>query len=74
MFTNYRSDTYGSHAFGVYVAYEDRDRSRAAAERYFLLQSLPERRPAVRSPKRSVLRRLLALSPSAASQPGRAGA
>ena len=74
MFTNDGSDNYGSHAFGLYLAHEDRDRSRAAAERYFLLQSLPERRPAVRSPKRSVLRRLLAPSPSAASQPGRAGA
>ena len=74
MFSNHGSDNYGSHTFGVFIAHEDRDRSRAAAERYFLLQSLPERRPAAQGPKRSGLRRLLAFSASAATQPGRAGA
>ena len=73
MFTNHEFDKYATHTFGVFTANEDRDRSRAAAERYFLMASLPER-PATQPRNRSGLRRLLAFSASAATQPGRAEA
>lgn len=50
--------------YSIWSAQDDRDLSRAAAERYFLLQAAAERRSS--SPPRSRLRRLLtATGPSA---------
>jgi hypothetical protein len=62
VFTNHPFDNYGSHTISLFSSNQDRDRSRAAAERYFLLQSLPERRRAARAGTWSGLRRLLTAS------------
>ena len=40
---NYHHGPNAPFGVGVWTAIEDRDASRAAAERYFLLQNLPER-------------------------------
>jgi hypothetical protein len=56
--------------YGVWSVQEDRDLSRAAAERHFLLQAAAEQRG---TPARSWLRRLLTDAPTAVV-PGRAEA
>lgn len=54
---------YRSATYGTWDAKEDRDLSRAAAERYLMLQALPEPQPASSYGRvRSGLRRLIALS------------
>ncbi len=54
-------NAFGSYPYGIWSAHENRDLSRAAAEQYFILQSLAESKPtAPVRPQRSPLRRTLA--------------